>query len=125
MSIFELASRNKIRFAFKGTLTVEDLWDLSLEELDALYKILNKELSVAKEESLLAVKSKADELLTTKVELVKHVFSTKSEEAEARKTIAARRRRKSELLGLLADKENEELKGKSTEELRKLIEDLD
>ena len=33
-NIFEYAVRNKVRFPFKGMISVEDLWDLSLTNLD-------------------------------------------------------------------------------------------
>ena len=40
-NIFEYAVRNKIRFPFKGMISSEDLWDLTLENLDSIYKTLN------------------------------------------------------------------------------------
>ena len=30
-NVFEIATRKKYRFPFKGMITVEDLWDLSLQ----------------------------------------------------------------------------------------------
>ena len=45
MSIFEKASRLQLRFAStKGSLSVEDLWGLSLESLDTLAKAVNKQI---------------------------------------------------------------------------------
>ena len=59
-NLFEVASREKFRFPFKGMVSVEDLWDLSVTNLDQVFKALNSELKQAKEESLLDVRSKQD-----------------------------------------------------------------
>ena len=56
--MFETAVRTKMRFPFKGVVSVEDLWDLSVENLDTVYKTLNSELKKATEESLLNTKTK-------------------------------------------------------------------
>ena len=53
MNIFERATRMSLRFNFKGLISVEDLWDLSLQDLDSIYKILNSKLKQSSEESLL------------------------------------------------------------------------
>ena len=44
MNIFERAVREKTRFAFKGSIGVEELWDLSLTNLDTIYGNLETEL---------------------------------------------------------------------------------
>ena len=41
-NIFEAATRYKYRFPFKGMISVEDLWDLKLQDLDSVFKLLNK-----------------------------------------------------------------------------------
>ena len=43
MELFEIATRNKYRFPFKGWISTEDLWDLSVQNLDGIFKTLNKE----------------------------------------------------------------------------------
>ena len=60
MNIFEYAVRNKVRFPFKGMISVEDLWDLSLTNLDSIYKTLNKQIKQNDEESLLSTKTNID-----------------------------------------------------------------
>ncbi len=59
-NMFELATRYKFRFPFKGMISVEDLWDLSVENLDTVFKCINAEMKKTKEESLLSTKSKDD-----------------------------------------------------------------
>ena len=48
--MFEIATRNKFRFPFKGVISTEDLWDLSVESLDNVFKTLNSEMKKTKEE---------------------------------------------------------------------------
>ena len=67
MNMFEFAVRNKVRFPFKGLITVEDLWDLSVRELDNIFKTLNAQMKKSEEESLLATKSKEDETLSVQI----------------------------------------------------------
>lgn len=76
-NMFEIATRNKFRFPFKGVISTEDLWDLSVESLDNVFKTLNSEMKKTKEESLLSTKSKDDEVLELKIEIVKHIVAVK------------------------------------------------
>ena len=84
-NMFEIAARNKFRFPFKGMISTEDLWDLSVENLDNVFKMLNSEMKKTKEESLLSTKSKDDEVLELKIEIVKHIVAVKQEEKEVEK----------------------------------------
>ena len=59
-NVFERAAMNKYRFPYKGQISVEDLWDLSLPGLDSVFKQLNKLKKANEEESLLEVKSAED-----------------------------------------------------------------
>ena len=47
--LFETATRNKMRFPFRGMISVEDLWDLSLTNLDSVFKTLNAEAKKSEE----------------------------------------------------------------------------
>jgi len=121
MSIFEYATRKKLRFVapgINGSMSVEDLWDLPLTKLDKVAIALNKELKEEKEESFIVSTSKSNKPLNVKFEIVKHIISTKMVEKEAANNAAAKKAEKQKLLALIADKENEALKGKSLEELK-------
>ena len=83
-NIFEAATRYKYRFPFKGMISVEDLWDLKLQDLDSVFKLLNKEKKQSDEESLLQVKSEADQELENKIQIVKYIVKFKQEEIEER-----------------------------------------
>jgi hypothetical protein len=122
--MFEFALKNKVRFPYKGMISVEDLYDLSARELDSVFKTLNAQVKKSQEESLLATKTKEDETLSIQIEIVKHIFNTKLAEAEAAKQSKERKEKQQMLLGLIAEKENEELKSKSADELKAMLESL-
>lgn len=123
-NMFEVATRGKIRFPFKGMISVEDLWDLTPAQLDSVFKTLNAEKKQTSEESLLNTQTKEDEVLVLKIEIVKYIVSIKLEEQVARDSAKEKREQKQKLLEVLARKENEELEGKSAEEIKKMLEDL-
>lgn len=124
--MFEKASRLKLRYKIgSGIVNTEDLWDLSLENLDSLAKSLNKSLKEASEESFIQKKTSANSALELKFELVKFVIKTKLEEAEKVKTASEKRAKKQLLMEIIAKKELEGLSSKSADELRKELESLD
>lgn len=123
-NIFEYAVRNKIRFPFKGMISVEDLWDLSLTNLDSIYKTLNKQVKQSEEESLLATKTSVDTELEVQIAIVKHIVSVKLEEQEAKEKTLARKAQKQKIMSIIATKEDEALQNTSVEDLRKMLDEL-
>lgn len=123
-NIFESAVRNKLRFPFRGLVTVEDLFDLSLEHLDSIYKALNSQMKQVKEESLLETKTKEDKELNTKIELVKYIVNLKLEERDQKSKEKDKKEQRQKIMEILASKQNEELKNKTPEELSKMLEEL-
>ena len=122
--MFEKATRMKLRWNYKGLCTVEDLWDLSLTALDSIYKNLNKTLKDKNEGSLLDTRTDVDRRLDLGIEIVKHVFVTKQEEAQKRKDAIDKKEKKNKIMGIIAQKQDEELIGKSVDDLNKLLEEL-
>lgn len=123
-NIFEYAVRNKVRFPFKGMISVEDLWDLSLTNLDSIYKILNKQVKQSEEESLLTTKTSVDTELEVQTAIVKYIVSVKLAEQEAREKAAAKNAQKQKIMSIIATKEDEALKNTSVEDLRKMLDEL-
>lgn len=119
--MFELAVRSKMRFPYKGQISVEDLWDLDVNALDGVFKTLNGKVKVSQEESLLQTRSKASEELMLQIEIVKHIVSVKLAETEARKNAEANRAKRQQILGILADKQESDLKNKTPEELQAML----
>ena len=105
MNIFEIATRNKIRFSFKGIIAVEDLWDLSLVSLDSIYKTLNSKNKQVKEESLLNTKTKDDEMLETQIEIIKHIVAVKQAEMKSKLQATENRQEKQKILAIIQNKE--------------------
>ena len=124
MNIFEYAVRNKVRFPFKGMISVEDLWDLSLTNLDSIYKTLNKQVKQSEEESLLTTKTSVDTELEVQIAIVKHIVSVKLEEQDAREKAAAKKAQKQKIMAIIATKEDEELQNSSVDDLRKMLDEL-
>lgn len=129
-SIFEQASRLKLRFSFLnrgGVFSTEDLWELKLEDLNALAKELSKAVKETEEEDFIkaSTTSRANQLLNLRFEIVKSVINTKLEERDAKKEAAAKASRKALLADLIAKKEHTDLESKSIEELKKEFADLE
>lgn len=123
--MFETAVRTKMRFPFKGVVSAEDLWDLSVENLDSVYKTLNSELKKATEESLLNTKTKQDKELETKIEIIKYIVKVKQEEELLRLKAKERKEQRQKILEIMAMKQDESLQNKSIEELTAMLNELD
>ena len=124
-NMFEVATRTKMRFPFKGMISVEDLWDLSVQNLDKVFKALNSQRKEAQEESLLNVKSSEDEVLDTQIEIVKYIVNVKLEEQAARVKDAENKEKKQKIMALMAKKDDEAMENMSKEELQKLLDELE
>ena len=124
-NMFEVATRTKMRFPFKGMISVEDLWDLSVQNLDKVFKALNSQRKEAQEESLLNVKSSEDEVLDTQIAIVKYIVGVKLEEQAARVKAAENKEKKQKIMALMAKKDDEEMENMSREQLQKLLDELE
>ncbi len=119
--LFKLATKKKYRFTYKGVLTVEDLWDLSLQELDSIYKNLRTKQKAAEGESLLETVSKENKELNNKIEIIKIIVADKKAAAEKAEKALVQKQQNQRILEIMADKKDEELKGKSLEELSQML----
>lgn len=123
-NLFEGAARAKYRFPFKGSITTEDLWDLSLQDLDRIFKTMNAEVKQTQEESLLKVKDEHSEILERKIEIVKHIVAVKQAEAEAVKDAANRKAQKQRIMEIIAKKEDDALANMSLDDLKKMVDGM-
>lgn len=123
-NLFEVATRRKYRFPYRGQVTIEDLWDLRPTDLDSIFKTLNAEVKKVSEESLLKSKTEEDEELSDKIEIIKYIVSVKLEEQKIRENEKANKEMKQKLLAIKARREEAALENFSDEELDKMIKEL-
>jgi hypothetical protein len=123
MEMFGKATKLKLRFNFKGTLTVEDLWDLKLNELDTIYKDLNQQKKLQETESLLK-NNLTNDIVNLQIEIIKYIVERKQAEQLARQTQIEKRQQKQKILEILSRKQDDDLQNKSTEDLLKMLENL-
>lgn len=118
--------KNKFRFEFKGLISTEDLFDLTLADLDAIYKNLKKEESDLQGDSLLEndENPKVREV-EVKIEVVKAIFDMKKAEIARAERALANKAQKDKILAIIEDKENQELSEKSIDELKEIYLNLE
>lgn len=127
-NIFEIATRAKLRFASPrfASLTTEDLFDLSLTQLDEVAKGINRQINAEKEESFLSKnKNAARKDLELKLEIVKSVIETIETEKAAAVAAQNKARERQKLIDALAEAEHREVQSKTPEELRAELAALD
>lgn len=124
INLFEVATRANYQFPFRGMINVIDLWDLSLTNLDSVFKALNAEAKKHEEESLLNAKSKEDEEISNKIWIIKYIVSVKLAEKKAREDAKKNAEMKQRILEIKAKRQNAALENMSDEELDKALAEL-
>lgn len=122
--LFINATRNNYQFPFRGMINVIDLWDLSLTNLDSVFKTLNAEAKKFEEESLLNTKSKEDEEISNKIEIVKYIVSVKLDKKKKREDAKKNAEMRQRLLEIKAKRQDAALENMSDEELDKALAEL-
>lgn len=123
-NLFEIATRYRYRFNYKGVMTVEDLWSLRVEDLDAIFKMLNRQKKTADEDSLLATKSAEDQDLANKIDIVRYIVSVKLAEAAERVSAAEKKAQRDKIMEIVAKKKDKALEDMGIEDLMKKLEEL-
>lgn len=122
--MYKEASRQKTRVqTSKGLLSVEQLWDLPLSELDTLAVSLEEKAKNSKGKSFLEKRTTEDKGLKLQFDVVLDVLQTKAEEAEKAKLIAERKLKNQKIREIIAEKQDGALKNKSVAQLEKLLEE--
>ncbi|HWY10568.1 MAG TPA: hypothetical protein VN026_04530 [Bacteroidia bacterium] len=122
--MYKDASKLKLRFpTSKGSLSVEQLWDLSIADLDTLAVSLQESYENSKGKSFIQKRTTKDKGLKLQFDLVLDILQTKVEEAEIAKEISTKKERNQKIIQLIAEKKDGELSGKSIKELEAMLED--
>lgn len=121
MENFKEASKQKLRFQYKGMLSTEQLWDLSLDELDELAVSLEIEHKQSGKKSFLAKTSVKDKTAKLKFDVVLEVLNSKSNDIEAAAQAQEDKDHNKKIIALIAEKQDESLKGLSVKELQKKL----
>lgn len=122
METFKLATKHRLRIQTnKGLLSAEQLWDLSLEDLDTLAVALEAEYKESGKKSFLVKKTEKDKIAKLKFDLVLEVLNTKSEEAQEATEKAEIKAHNEKIIGLIAEKRDEALSKKSIKELEAML----
>lgn len=122
MENYKEASRQKLRFqTSKGLLSSEQLWDLSLTDLDTLAVSLQESYENSKGKSFLEKRTTKDKTLKLQFDIVLDILQTKAAEVEAAQTERENKEHNQKILELIKEKQDDSLKGKSIKELEKML----
>lgn len=124
-NLFEIATRAKYRFVYKGVITTEDLWDLDVVQLNDIFKFLKSEQRKATEDSLLAQPTPEDAVLENKIAIIRHIVSTKLDEARQADNAKELRDKRQKLMAIMAEKQDAALRAKTPEELQKMLDEME
>jgi hypothetical protein len=120
--MYKQASQLKLRFATtKGMLSTEQLWDLSLTELDDLAVSLEEKYKNSKGKSFLEKKTTKDKGIKLQFDIALDVLNTKVEEQQTLQKAADDKAHNEKIITLIAEKQDESLKGKTIKELEAML----
>lgn len=124
--MLERALRTRLRFDYKtGRIDLEDVYCLSPEELNTMAKDVSRRLREEGDEDFLTYKKKPSKTrtLTLQLEILKRAISIKEEEQKKRDEARDRAEKRQRIMEALNEAETAELRSKSVDELRKMLED--
>lgn len=126
MEMYKEASKIGLRFQTNhGSLTVEQLWSLSLAKLKLELKTVGEELDNSDNKterlSFLDETKVVDREKQLQFEILKDIYLTKKQEADAEKNAVAMKEHNQYILSLIKTKQDQELANKSIDELKAML----
>ena len=120
--MYKQASKEKLRVSTsKGSLSVEQLWDLSVNDLDTLAVSLEEKYNNSKGKSFLDKKTTKDKNVKLQFDIVLDILQSKIEEMDIARDAKETKEYNQKILGLIQEKKEDSLKGKSIKELESLL----
>ncbi len=120
--MYKEANKIKLRISTSiGLLSSEQLWDLSISDLDTLAIELQKLYKESGKKSFVVKSSRKDKLAKLRFDIVLDVLTTKVEEMEGAKEQREAKEFNEKIMRLIAEKEEDSLKDKSVSELKKML----
>lgn len=123
-NIYKEALKRHLRFAYKGLISIEDLMELNVRELDKIFKVLNAQLKSEQEDSLLSVRSPAIANIELGIAIIKNIVADKMTETLLKSRESEKRVQKQKILEIITKKQDHALEEKSVEELTKMLDGL-
>lgn len=122
MDIYKEGLRRKLRFPCRGTIAIQHLFDLTLDNLNQIYQELIAESAAKPKDSLLDTPTQ-DVELELKIAIVKDVFETLRGEQLEREEEIKKRSRNQMIMAAISRKELNTLDDLSVDDLKALLED--
>ena len=122
--LFIVATKNKFRFDYsKGKIGVEDLWDLTLDDLDNIWIKIDSQLD-NKKRGLSSKDNPHATKLKMMMDIVQFIYDSKISEAQSREADAQRRAEKATIANIIAKKKEQDLENKSLDELQAIYDGI-
>ncbi len=129
MADFELALKTHIRFdTVKGEVSTEDLYFIPLTTiypdsefcLDAMEKVVRKELADSEEESFVVKKTNKNKVATLKLEIIRHVITFKLNEIEEKEQALIAKEDRQKAIDEIKRRKDKGIESMGDEDLAKL-----
>lgn len=123
MNIFEAASRKKLRFDLNGQISVEQLWSTSMTSLTDYEQQLTEVVEGYGKATRRSRKAKtvAQEQNELRLAIVTHILDVREAEQVEAEQAASNKAHNQKILELIQSKKENELQGKSIEELEAML----
>ena len=123
--MFENALKNGFRYpSNKGLIRTEDLFCLSLNDLNEIAKKINKLIKDSEEESFIPGPNFNNNNDSKRLDIVKHIINLKINEQNAKMIEKSNAEKRQRILEIINKKDEESLENMSKEELEKLLSNI-